>query len=88
MAEPDAIGWLRGPLPGRTFGADRYPWPDGSGPCGATAVKAVGLVEQAAAAGAAVVVFPAAYLGTYPKGLTFGSPVGRRTEAGRREYQR
>ncbi len=55
---------------------------------GATAVKAVGLVEQAAAAGAAVVVFPEAYLGTYPKGLTFGSPVGRRTEAGRREYQR
>lgn len=55
---------------------------------GATATKAVGLVEEAAGLGAEVVVFPEAYLGTYPKGLTFGSPVGRRTEAGRREYQR
>jgi len=54
----------------------------------ATAMKAAGLVAEAAGLGAEVVVFPEAYLGTYPKGLTFGSPVGRRSEAGRREYQR
>lgn len=54
----------------------------------ATVKKAIGYIEQAAAQGAELVVFPEAYLGTYPKGLTFGSPVGRRTDAGRAEYLR
>jgi len=46
------------------------------------------LAEQAADDGARLAVFPEAFLGGYPKGLTFGSPVGRRTEAGRAEYVR
>lgn len=55
---------------------------------GATTAKAVSLIADAAQSGATVAVFPEAFLGTYPKGLTFGSPVGRRTEEGRAEYSR
>lgn len=54
----------------------------------ATVAKAVGLVAEAAAGAAELVVFPEAFLGAYPKGLTFGSPVGTRTEAGRDEFLR
>lgn len=54
----------------------------------ATVAKAVSLVAEAAAGGAQLVVFPEAFLGTYPKGLTFGAPVGTRTEAGRDEFLR
>ena len=54
----------------------------------ATLAKTVTLIETAAAEGAEVVVFPEAFLGTYPKGLTFGSPVGRRTAEGREEFLR
>lgn len=54
----------------------------------ATARKAAALIEQAAARGARLAVFPEAMLGTYPKGLTFGAPLGRRTEEGRDEYSR
>ncbi len=46
------------------------------------------LAQDAAAQGAQLAVFPEAFLGGYPKGLTFGSPVGRRSEAGREEYRR
>ncbi|MBA0050608.1 carbon-nitrogen hydrolase family protein [Streptomyces sp. AJS327] len=55
---------------------------------GATTDRVVRLTAESAAEGARVAVFPEAFLGTYPKGLTFSSPVGRRTERGRREYQR
>lgn len=44
------------------------------------------LAGQAGDAGAQLAVFPEAFLGGYPKGLTFGSPVGLRTDAGREEY--
>ncbi|MDT0269922.1 carbon-nitrogen hydrolase family protein [Streptomyces sp. DSM 44915] len=54
----------------------------------ATVEKAVDVIAEAAAGGAEVVVFPEAFLGTYPKGLAFGSPVGRRTEEGRDEFLR
>ena len=54
----------------------------------ATTRKICGLLADAAQAGAELAVFPEATLGTYPKGLTFGAPVGRRTDAGRDEYQR
>ncbi|WP_062207218.1 carbon-nitrogen hydrolase family protein [Streptomyces sp. NBRC 109706] len=54
----------------------------------ATVEKAVAVIAEAAANGAELIVFPEAFLGTYPKGLTFGSPVGRRTEEGRDEYLR
>lgn len=55
---------------------------------GATTAKVVTQLEEAAAQGARLVVFPEAYLGTYPKGLTFGSPVGTRTAEGRAEFLR
>lgn len=54
----------------------------------ATTEKAISAVREARLGGAEVVVFPEAFLGTYPKGLTFGSPVGRRTDQGRDEYLR
>jgi nitrilase len=54
----------------------------------ATLGRLAGLVERAATGGARLVVFPEAFLGGYPKGLTFGSPVGRRSDAGRDEYLR
>ena len=51
-----------------------------------TARKACRLIEEAASNGAELVVFPEAFLGTYPKGLTFDSPVGKRHPEGRRDY--
>lgn len=55
---------------------------------GATTKKALTLLAEAAGHGASLVMFPEAFIGTYPKGLTFGSPIGRRTEEGRDEYLR
>lgn len=54
----------------------------------ATVDKAVDAIKEAATQGARVILFPEAFLGTYPKGLSFGTTVGRRTEAGRDEYLR
>lgn len=42
----------------------------------------------AAGQGAGLVVFPEAYIGGYPWGLSFGTAVGGRSEAGRRAWQR
>lgn len=53
-----------------------------------TAEKGARLISEAAAEGATVVVFPEAFLGGYPKGASFGSPVGKRTEEGRDEFLR
>jgi len=53
----------------------------------AAADKAHGLIRQAAAAGARLAVFPEAFLGGYPKGATFGTPVGLRQPEGRRAFQ-
>jgi len=50
--------------------------------------KAVGLIGEAAAAGATVVVFPEAFIGGYPKGLSYGLVVGARDAAGRDEFRR
>jgi len=52
----------------------------------AGARKAVSLIHEAAAAGAKVLVFPEAFLGGYPKGNTFATPVGMRTPEGRAAY--
>src|SRR5699024_11674635 len=57
-------------------------------PISATTNKAVKLIATASTTGAQLMVFPEAFLGTYPKGLTFGSPVGKRTARGRSEYER
>jgi len=54
----------------------------------ATVEKAVGLIAEAAAGGARLVVFPEALVPAYPRGLSFGSIVGNRSDEGRRIYAR
>jgi nitrilase len=49
--------------------------------------KAVRLIGEAAAAGAAVVVFPEAFITGYPKGLNYGLVVGARDPVGREEFR-
>src|SRR6266704_4998376 len=49
--------------------------------------KAVRLIEEAAAAGAKVIVFPEAFITGYPKGLNYGLVVGARDPAGREEFR-
>lgn len=51
-----------------------------------TISKAAGLVREAAAGGAEVAVFPEALLGGYPKGASFGTPVGMRKPEGRAAF--
>ena len=46
------------------------------------------MTAQAAADGAKLILFPEAYVGGYPWGLTFGTAVGSRSEAGRRTFER
>jgi nitrilase len=54
----------------------------------ASAQKAYDLIHQAAAGGARLAVFPEAYLGGYPKGASFDTPVGLRRPEGRLAFQR
>jgi nitrilase len=54
----------------------------------ANLAKAEGLVAQAAAGGARLVVFPEAFIGGYPKGEDFGARVGSRTDDGRKLFRR
>jgi nitrilase len=54
----------------------------------ATARKGCSLIAEAAGQGAELVVFPEAFLGTYPKGLTFDAPIGRRLPEGRDDFLR
>jgi len=49
--------------------------------------KAVRLIDEAAATGARVVVFPEAFIGGYPKGLNYGLVVGARDPVGREEFR-
>ena len=50
------------------------------------ALKAASLIREAASNGAKVQVFPEAFLGGYPKGNSFGSPIGLRKPTGRDAY--
>ncbi len=50
--------------------------------------KAVRLIAEAAGTGASVVVFPEAFIGGYPKGLSYGLVIGARDAAGREEFRR
>lgn len=50
--------------------------------------KAVRLIGEAAAQGARVVAFPEAFIGGYPKGLSYGLVIGARDAAGRDEFRR
>lgn len=54
----------------------------------ATLEKSVSLVAQAAEEGAQLVLFPEAFIPAYPRGLSFGMVVGRRSSEGRRIWQR
>lgn len=54
----------------------------------ATLEKAGRLVGEAAATGAELVVFPEAFFGGYPRGITFGAVVGSRTPEGREWFRR
>lgn len=51
-----------------------------------TAAKVCRLITEAADNGAELIVFPEAFLGTYPKGLNFDAPVGYRDPKGREDY--
>lgn len=59
--------------------------PDGAQ---ASAAKAAGLIREAAQADARLIVFPEAFLGGYPKGHSFGAPVGMRKPEGREAFRR
>ncbi|UCE55079.1 MAG: carbon-nitrogen hydrolase family protein [Desulfobacterales bacterium] len=54
----------------------------------ATVEKVCQLAGEAAGQGAKLILFPEAFIPAYPRGLTFGTVVGRRSSAGRRIFQR
>ncbi len=54
----------------------------------ASAAKAASLIAEAGAGGARLAVFPEAFIGGYPKGASFGTPVGMRMPEGRSDYAR
>lgn len=54
----------------------------------ASAAKAARILREAAAGGARLVVFPEVFIGGYPKGASFGTPVGMRTAEGRADFAR
>lgn len=49
--------------------------------------KALRLIDECAANGAELIVFPELFLPGYPYGMTYGFSVGSRTEAGRRDWK-
>ena len=54
----------------------------------ACVAKACGLVREASAQGAKLILFPEAFIPVYPRGLSFGMVVGSRTPEGRRLWGR
>jgi nitrilase len=50
--------------------------------------RALARIDEAAASGAQLVVFPEAFLGGYPKGHDFGARVGMRSPVGRELFRR
>lgn len=54
----------------------------------ATVSRAEELIARAAAEGARLIVFPEAFVGTYPKGSNYEIAVGMRTTAGREAFRR
>jgi nitrilase len=54
----------------------------------ASADKAAALIREASRAGASLIVFPEAFIGGYPKGASFGAPIGMRKPEGREAFRR
>lgn len=54
----------------------------------ASARKAADAIHAAAAEGASLIVFPEAFIGGYPKGASFGAPIGMRRPEGREAFRR
>lgn len=54
----------------------------------ATVEKVVDLAQQAKEKGAKLVLFPEAFIPAYPRGLTFGTAVGSRSDKGRQDWHR
>ncbi len=53
-----------------------------------TMKKTIELTKEAASTGAKLIVFPESFIPCYPRGLTFGMVIGKRTQEGREDYQR
>ena len=53
----------------------------------ASAEKAAAQIREAASKGAKLIVFPEAFLGGYPKGASFGAPIGMRRPEGRQAFK-
>ncbi len=56
--------------------------------CAATFAKVRMLAAEAAAGGARLVLFPEAFISGYPRGMSFGTVVGSRTQEGRDHFRR
>jgi nitrilase len=54
----------------------------------ASATKAAAAIREAAGKSARLIVFPEAFIGGYPKGASFGAPVGLRKPEGREAFAR
>jgi nitrilase len=54
----------------------------------ATLARVRKLAGEAAAGGARLVLFPEAFVSGYPRGISFGTVIGRRTQAGRDHFRR
>ena len=54
----------------------------------ATVEKACGLIAEASINGAKLVLFPEAFIGGYPKGMSLGVRLGMRTVEGRKDFKR
>ena len=52
----------------------------------ATINKIDTLVKKASTKGARLVVFPEAFVSSYPKGMDFGARIGSRTKDGRKDF--
>ena len=55
--------------------------------CGATLAKVRKLAAEAVAGGARLVLFPEAFISGYPRGMSFGTVVGSRTQEGRDHFR-
>ena len=55
--------------------------------CGATLAKVRKLAAEAVAGGARLVLFPEAFISGYPRGMSFGTVVGSRTQEGRDQFR-